>query len=174
MRFLNNLKIVTKVGLIVAVLGLVIVSALGLSLLRMTELTGTFTDLINKDDAGTLSVVRASRRAEGYRMAAFAVLTETTEAGNAKQLESSRTSKADFDKYMDQAKVFEAKAGETISALRSVVRYSVRDVRSANPRRLQRRRRPRKTPKSRCNCRRSAARSLRRRSRTFPSLLIRR
>ena len=97
MRFLDNLKIVTKVSLIVAVLALVIVGALGLSLLRMTELTGTFTDIISKEDAGTLSIARASRRAEGYRAAAFAILTETTEEGNAKQLEFSRTSKAEFD-----------------------------------------------------------------------------
>jgi methyl-accepting chemotaxis protein len=118
MRFLDNLKIVTKVGLIVAVLGLVIVGALGLSLLRMTELVSAFTDIVSKEDAGTLAVARASRRVESYRAAAFAILTETTEAGNAAQLELARTSKVEFGKFMDQARVFGAKA-ETISGIRS-------------------------------------------------------
>jgi methyl-accepting chemotaxis protein len=117
-RFLNNLKIVTKVGLIVALLGFVIVGCLGLSILRMTEMAGTFTNLVSKEDAGTLALSRAGRKAESYRAAAFAILTETTDAGNAQQLGQTRASKAELIRFMDQAKVFDAKAA-SLGTIRS-------------------------------------------------------
>ena len=61
MRFLDNLKIVTKVGLIVAVLGLVIVGA-SVELVRMTELAGAFTDIVGKERLPAALAVRPCGR----------------------------------------------------------------------------------------------------------------
>jgi hypothetical protein len=91
-RFLNNLKIATKIGLIIALLSLVMAGSIGLSMVRMMDVTDEFKALIAREDAGTLYPARAARPVESYRDAAYAVLPETTEAGNAASLSIPRNS----------------------------------------------------------------------------------
>ncbi|MDR3467472.1 MAG: HAMP domain-containing methyl-accepting chemotaxis protein [Xanthobacteraceae bacterium] len=100
MSWLNNLKIFHKVGLIVAVLGAVMIAAMGFAVLRMHEVGGQYADLVSRVDASATLMARAARRIENYRSAAFELLTETSEAGDAKLLARTVEGQKVFERVM--------------------------------------------------------------------------
>jgi methyl-accepting chemotaxis protein len=123
MGFLNNLKIVWKVALIVAAMGcaMVVVAAFGTS-----ELSATVEGYgeLNAAQTSAFNLTRALRRVETYHAALYAVLTETTEAGNAARLKIGNQSRDEIPQFLaaaeqaDRSRAADIKAiGEQLTAV---------------------------------------------------------
>jgi methyl-accepting chemotaxis protein len=91
---LNNLRMVFKVGLIALVMGGVMIALVSYMGSRMSAIDEAYSDVVKRVDGSTILISRAARRAEGYRSAAFKLLTETTDAGNAKLLKETQDTSA--------------------------------------------------------------------------------
>src|SRR5438445_11169153 len=102
MSFLNNLKIVWKVALIVAVMGCAMVAVAGFGTRELSATVDGFGDLVAAQSSA-LNLARAQRRAETYPAALYAVLTETTEAGNANRLKIATQNRDEIRQYLDAA-----------------------------------------------------------------------
>ncbi len=102
MSFLNNLKIVLKVALIVTVMGfaLVVVAAFGTR--ELSAIVDGFSELTAMQSAA-LNLTRVQRRAETYHAALYAVFTETTEAGNANRLKIANQNRNEIRQFLDAA-----------------------------------------------------------------------
>ena len=86
MSLFNNLRMPAKIGLITAVLGAVMIALISYISTRMASLDTAYSDIVGRIDTSTTLVARTARRAETYRAAAFELLVETTDAGNARLL----------------------------------------------------------------------------------------
>jgi methyl-accepting chemotaxis protein len=86
MSLLNNLRMVLKVGLIAALMGVAMFSLVAYMAGGMGSLDEAYSDVVRRVDATAVLAARAARKAETYREAAFELLTETTDAGNARLL----------------------------------------------------------------------------------------
>jgi methyl-accepting chemotaxis protein len=112
MRLLNNLKIVLKVGLIVAVLGCALLGVAAFSAVQLSSTVDNYTDLSGAESAA-LGLTRAQRRAETYHAALYAVLTETTDAGNARRLKIAKENRDSIGGFLEAAiKEDPGRAGE--------------------------------------------------------------
>jgi len=86
MSVLNNLRMVLKVGLIAALMGVVMFGLVAYMAGGLTSLDEAYSDVVKRVDTSAVLMARTTRRAEAYREAAFELLTETTDAGNARLL----------------------------------------------------------------------------------------
>jgi methyl-accepting chemotaxis protein len=102
MSWLNNFKIVFKVSLIVALLGIVTLGTVSFATLRMRAMDAASTDMVERVDRSNTMAARSARRAEHYVSAAFQLLSETTDAGNAKLLAETVDSRKDYEARMAQ------------------------------------------------------------------------
>src|SRR5450755_170310 len=102
MSWLNNFKIIFKIGLIVALMGLITIGTVVFSAQRMRMMDDANTDMVTRIDKSTTVAVRAARRAEGYVSSAFQLLAETTDAGNARLLTQAADDRKDFESRMEQ------------------------------------------------------------------------
>ncbi|KJC34771.1 chemotaxis protein [Bradyrhizobium sp. LTSP849] len=102
MSFLNNLKIVLKVALIVAVMGCAMVAVAAFGTRELSATVDGFGELAAAQSA-LLNLTRAQRRAETYHAALYAVFTETTEAGNANRLKIANQNRNEISQYLDAA-----------------------------------------------------------------------
>ena len=66
MSWLNNRKILFKIGLIVFVLGATCVGALTFASQRMSSMAEEYSDLIARVDKAATLAARAGRRVEGF------------------------------------------------------------------------------------------------------------
>jgi methyl-accepting chemotaxis protein len=82
--WLNNFKIIYKIGLIVALLAMVMVGVVSFAIVTMRAMDDANTDMVTRVDKYTTLSVRAARRVERYVSSAFQAAAETTDAGNAK------------------------------------------------------------------------------------------
>jgi methyl-accepting chemotaxis protein len=112
MRFLNNLQIVLKVGLIVAVLGCALLGAAAFSAVQLSSTVDHYADL-SATQAAVLNLTRAQRRAESYHAALYAILTEATDEGNARRLKIAKENRDSIAGFLDAAiKEDASRAGE--------------------------------------------------------------
>jgi methyl-accepting chemotaxis protein len=102
MSWLNNFRIAFKISLIVALMAIVTVGAVSFSAVRMKGVDDAYSDLVERVDRSITLAVRASRNAEGYLSAAFQLLTESTDAGNAKLLAQVGDARKAFQTMMAQ------------------------------------------------------------------------
>ncbi|QOZ70169.1 methyl-accepting chemotaxis protein [Bradyrhizobium arachidis] len=102
MSFLNNLKIVWKVALIVAVMGCAMVAVAGFGARELSATVDGFAEL-SAAQSSALNLTRAQRRAETYHAALYAVFTEATEAGNAARLKTANQNRNEIGQYLDAA-----------------------------------------------------------------------
>ena len=86
MSLLNNLRMAVKVGLIAFALGALMIGLVGYMSSRMIAIDAGYSDVIKRVDASATLIAQTAWRAETYRAAAFELLTETTDAGNARLL----------------------------------------------------------------------------------------
>jgi methyl-accepting chemotaxis protein len=96
MSWLDNLKIVVKVGLIVALLGVVMIGETLFAASRMRAMDDANTDIVTRVGKYTTLATRASRFAEAYISGAFQLAVETTDEGNAKYLAQTKDSKKSY------------------------------------------------------------------------------
>jgi len=102
MSFLNNLKIVWKVALIVAVMGCAMLAVAGFAARELSATVDGFAEL-SAAQSSALNLTRAQRRAETYHAALYAVFTEATEAGNAGRLKIANQNRSEIGQYLDAA-----------------------------------------------------------------------
>jgi len=86
MSLLTNLRMVFKVGLIAALLGAVMFALVAYMAIGLQSLDEAYSDVVKRVDASAVLAAQSARKAETYREAAFELLTETTDAGNARLL----------------------------------------------------------------------------------------
>ncbi|MBB4383465.1 methyl-accepting chemotaxis protein [Bradyrhizobium sp. SBR1B] len=112
MRFLNHLKIVSKVGLIVTVLGCALLGVATFSAVQLSSIVGNFAELSAAQSA-MLNLAGDQRRMETYRGALYATLTETTEEGHARRVKSAKENRDRIADFLETAiKKDAARAGE--------------------------------------------------------------
>ncbi|WP_439368871.1 methyl-accepting chemotaxis protein [Bradyrhizobium sp. DASA03120] len=102
MRFLNNLKIVWKVALIVAAMGCAMITVAGFGTRELSAIVDGFSELAAAQSSA-LNLTRAQRRAETYHAALYAVFTEATEAGNGARLKTANQNRNEIAQYLDAA-----------------------------------------------------------------------
>jgi methyl-accepting chemotaxis protein len=100
MSWLNNFKIVFKISLIVALMGLVTIGTAVFASQRMRMMENANTDIVTRVDKSSTMAARAARRVETYISSAFQLLAETTEAGNAKLVVQAAGSRKDYESLM--------------------------------------------------------------------------
>lgn len=86
MTWLNNLKIIWKVTLIVALLGAVSCASIGFAALRMQRIDEAYSDLVNRVDRATVSMTRGSSNVESYVSVVYQLLLEATAEGSSRLL----------------------------------------------------------------------------------------
>jgi methyl-accepting chemotaxis protein len=104
MSVLNNLRMVFKVGLIAALIGVVMFGLVAYMADGMTGLDQAYSDVVKRVDTSAVLMARTTRRAETYREAAFELLTETTDAGNARLLKVTQDTSAQVTEAMNKLK----------------------------------------------------------------------
>jgi methyl-accepting chemotaxis protein len=102
MSWLNNFKITFKIGLIVALMGLVTIGTVIFATQRMRLMDDANTDMVTRIDKSNTMAARAGRRAENYLSSAFQSLAETTDAGNARVLAQAANSRREYESQMAQ------------------------------------------------------------------------
>src|SRR3954465_3263076 len=102
MSVLNNLKIVWKVALIVAVMGFAMVAVAGFGTRELSATVDGFAEL-SAAQSSALNLTRAQRRAETYHAALYAVFTEATEAGNPTRLKTATQNRDEIRQYLEAA-----------------------------------------------------------------------
>ena len=90
MSLFNNLRMPTKIGLITGLLGAVMIALVAYTATRLAAVDAAYTDIVVRIDTSTTLVARIARRVETYRAAAFELLVETTDAGNARLLKTTK------------------------------------------------------------------------------------
>ncbi|WGD55858.1 HAMP domain-containing methyl-accepting chemotaxis protein [Bradyrhizobium sp. CB1650] len=115
MGFLNNLKIVWKVVLIVTVMGCAMIGVAAFGARELSSTVDGFAALSAAQSA-SLNLTRAQRRMETYHAALYAVFTEKTEAGNANRLKVANQNRNEIRQYLDAAEQDDpSRASETRS-----------------------------------------------------------
>jgi len=100
MSWLGNLRIASKIGIIVALLVLVAAGGIGFNSLSLKQLCVAYSDLIDRVDVATLLNVRAARFAETYLSSAYQLAAETTDEGNARLVAQAAGSKKAYEGAM--------------------------------------------------------------------------
>jgi uncharacterized membrane protein affecting hemolysin expression len=86
MAWLNNFRIVWKVAIIVAILGMVSFFSIGFAALRMNQADDAYSNLVNRVDAATVAVARGSRDVESFVSLVYQLVTETSAEGSSRLL----------------------------------------------------------------------------------------
>ena len=104
MSVLNNLRMVFKVGLIAALMGVVMFGLVAYMTGGLTSLDEAYSDVVKRVDTSAVLAARSARKAETYREAAFELLTETTDAGNARLLKVTQNMSAEVMEALGKIK----------------------------------------------------------------------
>jgi methyl-accepting chemotaxis protein len=121
---IENLRITTKIALIVALLSAVSIAATGYSALRMKAIGDAYSDLIARVDSSTILAARSNRTVETYLLRGYQLVVETTSEGNARFLMEARKSESDYRTKMDQVRASLPEQAGLIEAAESSVRQA--------------------------------------------------
>ena len=80
---IDNLRIATKIGLIVAMFAVVASGAVGFAALRMQSINDAYSELIDNVGYANYTVARGNVFAETYVSTIYQLVAETTHEGNA-------------------------------------------------------------------------------------------
>ncbi len=120
----ENLRITTKVGLIVALLAAVSLGATGYSALRMKAVDSAYSDLIKRVEGATLQSARSNRVVATYLSRGYQLVVETTHEGDVRLLAEAEASEANYGKMMDQVRTGVPEQAGAIDAAVSSVRQA--------------------------------------------------
>jgi methyl-accepting chemotaxis protein len=102
MSWLNNRKILFKIGLIVFVLGVTCVGSLTFASQRMHSLGEAYADLISRVDKSATTAARAGTRVEAYVSNAYQLALETTQTGGKRLLTQINGHRSAYNSLMEQ------------------------------------------------------------------------
>ena len=97
---IENLRITTKITLIVALFAAVSIGAVGFSAVRMKGIDDAYSDLITRVDTATTLSARSTRQAVTYQSRAYQLTQETTEEGKQTLLADANASRKAYDTTM--------------------------------------------------------------------------
>lgn len=100
MPSISNLKIIYKIGLIVALLAVVTAGAIGFTATRMKAIDESYSDLVDRVGNSVSTAARASRRAEAYVSTAYQMLSAVTADENADLLGENAEQRAEYGSMM--------------------------------------------------------------------------
>jgi len=93
---IENLRISTKILLIVAMLGSVAVGTIGYAAYRMTTMDSAYSELISRVSSNSTAAARAGRTAESYLASSYQLAAETTNDGDVQLLALANDDKAQY------------------------------------------------------------------------------
>ncbi len=111
---IENLRITTKITLIVLLFAAVTMGATGFSALRMNGVDNAYSDLIDRVDSSTVLTARANRSVATYLSRAYQLVVETTHEGNVRLLAEARETETNYGTLMDKVR---AKVPEQAGAI---------------------------------------------------------
>ena len=114
----DNLRVATKISVIVALFAVVVVGTAGFAGSRMRSIDDAYSNLIRNMDFATAMSARGNVFLQAYLSAGYQMSAETTDAGNARLLTQARDAKKTATDVWTEAQTRLAKAGETAFAPR--------------------------------------------------------
>src|ERR1700747_348805 len=113
MAWLNNFRIVWKVAIIVAILGMASFLSIGFAAVRMNQVDAGYSNLVNRVDAATVSVARGSRDVESFVSLVYQLVTEMSPEGSSRLLSRNTEEKKMYeDRYSEALRLIPEKAEE--------------------------------------------------------------
>jgi methyl-accepting chemotaxis protein len=113
MVWLNNFRIVWKVAIIVAILGLASFLSIGFAAVRMNQADEAFSNLVNRVDAATVAVARGSRDVESFVSLVYQLVTETSAEGSSRLLTRNTEEKKMYEeRYAEALRLIPEKSDE--------------------------------------------------------------
>jgi methyl-accepting chemotaxis protein len=113
MAWLNNFRIVWKVAIIVAILGMVSFFSIGFAALRMNHADDAYSNLVNRVDVATVAVARGSRDVESFVSLVYQLVTETSAEGSSRLLSQNAEEKKMYEeRYAEALRLIPEKADE--------------------------------------------------------------
>jgi len=113
MAWLNNFRIVWKVAIIVAILGMVSFFSIGFAALRMNQADDAYSNLVNRVDVATVAVARGSRDVESFVSLVYQLVTETSAEGSSRLLSQNAEEKKMYEeRYAEALRLIPEKADE--------------------------------------------------------------
>jgi methyl-accepting chemotaxis protein len=118
---IENLRITTKISVIVLLFATISIGATGFSALRMKGVDDAYSALIAHVDSSTMLSARANRSVATYLSRAYQLLAQTTPEGNVRLLAEARESEKDYGTIMDKVRTnLPGQAGAIETAVTSV------------------------------------------------------
>jgi methyl-accepting chemotaxis protein len=113
MTWFNNVRIVWKLAMIVAVLGFASFLSVGFAATKMSQADDSYSNLVNRVDAANVSVVRGSRNVESFVSLVYQLVTETSAEGSSKLLSRNNEEKKSYEeRYAEALRLIPERADE--------------------------------------------------------------
>jgi methyl-accepting chemotaxis protein len=113
MTWFNNVRIVWKLAMIVAVLGFASFLSVGFAATKMSQADDSYSNLVNRVDAANVSVVRGSRNVESFVSLVYQLVTETSAEGSSKLLNRNNEEKKSYEeRYAEALRLIPERAEE--------------------------------------------------------------
>lgn len=103
MSFIDNLRILWKVGLIVVVLGLASVISVGFIALKINQIDVAYSDVVNRVEVATASMARGSRNIESYVSLVYQLVSESSAEESSRLLRRITEEQKMFERRYDEA-----------------------------------------------------------------------
>ena len=114
----DNIRVATKISVIIAIFAVVAVGTAGFVGSRMRSIDDAYSNLIANVDFATAMSARGNVFLQAYLSTGYQLSTETTEAGNARMLVQARDAKQTATNVWTDAQSHLIKAGQTAFAAR--------------------------------------------------------
>jgi methyl-accepting chemotaxis protein len=128
---IENLRITTKISLIVALLAAVSLGATGYSALRVKAVDNAYSDLIARVETSAIQSARANRMVATYQSRAYQLAVETTAEGNARLLGQAQANEELYGKTMDKVRASVPEQASLIDAGEASIRRAFAACRPA-------------------------------------------
>lgn len=118
MLFLENLKIVWKIGLIVLVLGAASILSVGFAVLKMSEIDADYSDVVNRVEVATASMARGSRNIESYVSLVYQLVSEPSAEESSRLLRRNTEEQKMFEQRFTEALQLLPEKGDVLTRLK--------------------------------------------------------
>jgi methyl-accepting chemotaxis protein len=113
MAWFNNFRIVWKVAIIVAILGMASFLSIGFAAVRMNQVDDAYSNLVNRVDEATVAVARGSRDVESFVSLVYQLVTETSAEDSSRLLSrNAEEMKMYEERYAEALRLVPEKADE--------------------------------------------------------------
>jgi len=122
----ENLSITVKISLIVVMFAVVSVGATGFISSRMTDIDGSYADLVSRVDESTALSAQSLAALTSYQLKGYQLILETSEEGNKRLLAEAVDSQRTFETTMSKVRAAVPEQAESIDAAVSAAQSALR------------------------------------------------